>query len=112
PRSPHANPHTSACILVPSSHLPPPPKAPLSPYTTLFRSNSVHGRMGIRRIAARCPGTGKGEPYDKRQKTGIRRTEPDRGPRTKGDRKSTRPNSSHVSISYAVFCLKRKTRDT
>src|SRR5690348_17992111 len=36
----------------------------------------------------------------------------DRGPRKPGDRKSTRLNSSHPSISYAVFCLKKKKKKT
>src|SRR5207249_6382684 len=60
-----------------------PPKSTLFPYTTLFRSH-------IRRHRPR------GRP---------RGREPPRGRR---DRKSTRLNSSHVSISYAVFCLKKK----
>src|SRR5699024_12265371 len=63
--------------------LPPPPKSTLFPYTTLFRSRHR-------------------PPADHRDR---------RGPcahRGRADRKSTRLNSSHVSISYAVFCLKKK----
>src|SRR5256885_7568103 len=65
-----------------------PPRSTLFPYTTLFRS-------GIHRDAAHSPRL-IGEP-DKR--TGVRYL---------GDRKSTRLNSSHLVISYAVFCLKKK----
>src|SRR5688500_20330896 len=69
--------------------IPRPPRSPLFPYTTLFRS-SAH--RGGRRAARRA----LGEPL---------------GPRQSEDRKSTRLNSSHLVISYAVFCLK-KTRKT
>src|SRR5690242_20923716 len=66
----------------------PPPRSTLFPYTTLFRSapdiaRHRHGRDGA--DAAHVPA-----PADR-------------------DRKSTRLNSSHMSISYAVFCLKKKT---
>src|SRR5215208_7295916 len=68
-----------------------PPRSTLFPYTTLFRSP--------RRRAARRSGADAGEPVDQRALPGRRRGE---------DRKSTRLNSSHVAISYAVFCLKKK----
>src|SRR5437868_13673280 len=62
-----------------------PPRSTLFPYTTLFRSGGAARRRQPR----------------------ARRAE--RGDRRVGlDRKSTRLNSSHVSISYAVFCLKKK----
>src|SRR5436305_11428104 len=61
-----------------------PPRSTLFPYTTLFRSD------GGRRRWAVAPGNEPGHPP---------------GP---PDRKSTRLNSSHVRISYAVFCLKKK----
>src|SRR5207253_5481023 len=61
----------------------PPPRSTLFPYTTLFRSQSPDRRPGG--AAPRCP-------------QGTHRA----------DRKSTRLNSSHVAISYAVFCLKKK----
>src|SRR6266516_5704605 len=64
-----------------------PPRSTLFPYTTLFRSRGS-GR------AARRPGP-------------RRRRAP-----THGDRKSTRLNSSHRTISYAVFCLKKKKKTT
>src|SRR6266513_1321194 len=62
-----------------------PPRSTLFPYTTLFRSR------GIAWLARRA----YNEPYEARPMR---------------DRKSTRLNSSHVSISYAVFCLKKKKR--
>src|SRR3989442_11067400 len=67
-----------------------PPRSTLFPYTTLFRSPR---RAGRRRRA-----DGSGDP---------RRPGRD-GPGRARDRKSTRLNSSHVRISYAVFCLKKK----
>src|SRR5438067_10024378 len=68
-----------------------PPRSTLFPYTTLFRSPAPSGRAGP---------TGRGGPHVPRR--------PRARPRA-GDRKSTRLNSSHVSISYAVFCLKKKS---
>src|SRR5437870_10901505 len=71
----------------------PPPRSTLFPYTTLFRSNggavnepSRHGSQAARRHG------------DHRL---VQQGE---------DRKSTRLNSSHVAISYAVFCLKKKKK--
>src|SRR5688572_31807438 len=65
-----------------------PPRSTLFPYTTLFRSDEVRPRT---------PREGRGllhlEPFDREQLL---------------DRKSTRLNSSHSQISYAVFCLKKK----
>src|SRR3989454_6074687 len=70
-----------------------PPRSTLFPYTTLFRSR--HGQaLGARRV----PGTAPGRPWHHHAE--ARRQE---------DRKSTRLNSSHLVISYAVFCLKKKT---
>src|SRR3712207_7430215 len=76
-----------------------PPRSTLFPYTTLFRSG-------------RCSGWGPctwlvdptipGGPEGKRE---VRRSSEER---VGGDRKSTRLNSSHANISYAVFCLKKK----
>src|SRR5256885_10831316 len=81
-----------------------PPRSTLFPYTTLFRSERVDHRVAGRE-APRRPG-GKSQPAGRR---GIERTRGERvaaGP--PGDRKSTRLNSSHLVISYAVFCLKKK----
>src|SRR5438067_3452852 len=73
-----------------------PPRSTLFPYTTLFRSAFVHKRKQ-HRFDLHCSACldVMGSVRDV-------------------DRKSTRLNSSHVSISYAVFCLKKKTttRDT
>src|SRR3989442_7795403 len=74
-----------------------PPRSTLFPYTTLFRSH-LSGLPG-RRDQQRAP------PDRRRQRSQHGR----RGSgQVEGDRKSTRLNSSHVRISYAVFCLKKK----
>src|SRR3712207_8909028 len=80
-----------------------PPRSTLFPYTTLFRSGQ--GRQA-RAIAPRR-GDGPARLHDfARGRRGRRRG--DRGDR---DRKSTRLNSSHANISYAVFCLKKKKKE-
>src|SRR5437868_7780743 len=76
----------------------PPPSSTLFPYTTLFRSP----RSG----PTAAPGTGSERPppyAPSPARRGLRSESP-----PPQDRKSTRLNSSHVSISYAVFCLKKK----
>src|SRR5256885_7329866 len=78
-----------------------PPRSTLFPYTTLFRS-LVRLRMQEHRELA---------PH--RQVTGalqLLRLCPDHHPVAGADRKSTRLNSSHLVISYAVFCLKKKKK--
>src|SRR5438874_4763599 len=82
-----------------------PPRSTLFPYTTLFRSGRQAGGGLVRTRAARISTLRRGVPHslDRRPRGG--RPAPGRGPR---DRKSTRLNSSHVEISYAVFCLKKK----
>src|SRR5438876_5745126 len=77
-----------------------PPRSTLFPYTTLFRSLRVYRRADARDPPVRAP-PHLGEPADL---DGVRHPF-DR------DRKSTRLNSSHPSISYAVFCLKKKKSD-
>src|SRR5436309_11971318 len=82
-----------------SAMLRPPPRSTLFPYTTLFRSarqnaktaRPTAGRQQVRLV-----------PLDR---LNVRRSW---ALRTLLDRKSTRLNSSHVKISYAVFCLKKK----
>src|SRR5689334_23545982 len=73
-----------------------PPRSTLFPYTTLFRSRS---RLAARPCGAATGGGGHGR--DGGDGTGASK-----------DRKSTRLNSSHSSISYAVFCLKKKKKKT
>src|SRR3712207_8458415 len=74
-----------------------PPRSTLFPYTTLFRSRGQH----IRRRTAYA---GRRDPRPPPDPGGHHRVEGDR----RRDRKSTRLNSSHANISYAVFCLKKK----
>src|SRR3712207_8044677 len=71
-----------------------PPRSTLFPYTTLFRSRLAHLLQQQRPDLV--PGRGA-----RRQR-----------PRGRQDRKSTRLNSSHANISYAVFCLKKKLSAT
>src|SRR5690349_22558083 len=75
-----------------------PPRSTLFPYTTLFRSVCPAGR-------ARPPRHARAVGLRQDDGGGRARAVARRGPR---DRKSTRLNSSHVEISYAVFCLKKK----
>src|SRR5437773_9268205 len=75
----------------------PPPRSTLFPYTTLFRSSLsfcvlVQGTLEVADPRAE-PSRHLGEPFASEE-----------------DRKSTRLNSSHITISYAVFCLKKKKR--
>src|SRR5688572_31410022 len=82
-----------------------PPRSTLFPYTTLFRSGVISGMRGIGNLSVIYV-----------QLSGLqRRIEPERrltqDPPERLDRKSTRLNSSHSQISYAVFCLKKK-KDT
>src|SRR2546426_7371200 len=82
-----------------------PPRSTLFPYTTLFRSAILPPRS-IRLGAA--PAFGQAAFLSRAQK-GKRL---DRRRERRPDRKSTRLNSSHLVISYAVFCLKKNTSST
>src|SRR3989449_7953893 len=73
-----------------------PPRSTLFPYTTLFRS-----RDGRNRVDRNSP---QAEAHDPELEGS--------GTRESQDRKSTRLNSSHGYISYAVFCLKKKKKNT
>src|SRR5436305_5113388 len=77
-----------------------PPRSTLFPYTTLFRS------VGARRRGRRDPADGTAGHVLGRSLRAVARSF--RRPLGDEDRKSTRLNSSHVRISYAVFCLKKK----
>src|SRR5437588_4138131 len=81
--------------------IPRPPLSTLFPYTTLFRSQRVDPR--------RCPRDRRHQPGPE---AGDRREALSRGSLLppQRDRKSTRLNSSHTVISYAVFCLKKKNK--
>src|SRR2546426_10551947 len=68
-----------------------PPRSTLFPYTTLFRS-------------------GRPEPGQRRERRGQHAGQDRETRRHEEDRKSTRLNSSHLVISYAVFCLKKKKK--
>src|SRR5256885_3577197 len=89
-----------------------PPRSPLFPYTTLFRSRQpleavvqfeVEPRELVRRISGRRSCADCGRAFNML-------TSPPASSEScpKTDRKSTRLNSSHLVISYAVFCLKKK----
>src|SRR5687768_18057825 len=79
-----------------------PPRSTLFPYTTLFRSRSAAGGC---QIGGRWSGGGVIVVVLVVSALGKRRRL-----RARGDRKSTRLNSSHGYISYAVFCLKKKIK--
>src|SRR5438128_8576492 len=79
-----------------------PPTSTLFPYTTLFRSGQFDG-FPLQRSEA-----GQREGY--RISAGPQFADSVAAPLVAQDRKSTRLNSSHGSISYAVFCLKKKKK--
>src|SRR5256885_12037075 len=80
-----------------------PPRSTLFPYTTLFRSSKLRDPdelpvTDLRADRKSCSaGSGEGLAHEKQRDRPLSR-----------DRKSTRLNSSHLVISYAVFCLKKK----
>src|SRR3712207_6967232 len=84
-----------------------PPRSTLFPYTTLFRSIQSQLQRNRRRLSAPC--------LDQcvRRRRDRRVCDHRHGPwhpAGRRDRKSTRLNSSHANISYAVFCLKKKKK--
>src|SRR5207302_9654634 len=104
-----------------SLHTPPPPRSSLFPYTTLFRSIEFQRNIGDREQQQTIRPAVRRLVLLRHNNTEVPFS-PD-GPLTWGeidlvrtdvftpalaDRKSTRLNSSHVKISYAVFCLKKK----
>src|SRR5207245_10373408 len=83
----------------------PPPRSTLFPYTTLFRSLVIH-RVVQRFVHTADVDIQLPAEHERRLQHEARRVRQDLGQ----DRKSTRLNSSHGSISYAVFCLKKKNK--
>src|SRR5438874_8388285 len=92
-----------------------PPRSPLFPYTTLFRSLRAARPLEIEIEEAqrgRQLHQHPAEPRSQADAEALRREAPvRRRQEPREDRKSTRLNSSHVEISYAVFCLKKKRTD-
>src|SRR3712207_8446406 len=95
-----------------------PPRSTLFPYTTLFRSENFARNLElvdrVREIADEKGVTGTQLALAWVMAQSDRRGAPTIVPipGTKRDRKSTRLNSSHANISYAVFCLKKKKKHT
>src|SRR5690606_39860438 len=94
-----------------------PPRPPLFPYTTLFRSEQTEAQAGCGEIIEHLldmsfsqvlDGLGLEDNFILHDE--VREIKLSSRPRP--DRKSTRLNSSHVKISYAVFCLKKKKKNT
>src|SRR3712207_7733979 len=93
-----------------------PPRSTLFPYTTLFRSLDVELHIG-HAVRSQHPLEPESKPVGPERLVAPRTQEPDAplGQRRQSrrelltDRKSTRLNSSHANISYAVFCLKKNT---
>src|SRR5690349_24233466 len=86
----------------------PPPLSTLFPYTTLFRSALAVFSVIFCLIAPPMQFLGVAFPWILDEQRSSRRLGTLYALNTVGDRKSTRLNSSHVEISYAVFCLKKK----
>src|SRR2546426_3865025 len=88
-----------------------PPRSTLFPYTTLFRSRRA-GRPARGRSAPARPAAGTSRRAERRRSRPAGGADERGGRRRAGreDRKSTRLNSSHLVISYAVFCLKKKKK--
>src|SRR5699024_12173923 len=84
----------------------------LFPYTTLFRScpHILHIAVRESRTVGRCAAHFPMHSHSQQCLSALSHQSVSRD-RFQTDRKSTRLNSSHVSISYAVFCLKKKKKD-
>src|SRR5438874_7074639 len=95
-----------------------PPRSTLFPYTTLFRSYIAQAIHWAVDHGAKVINISEGGVEDPRPESTeavryalSKDVDSGRGSSTPPDRKSTRLNSSHVEISYAVFCLKKKKND-
>src|SRR5690348_18215418 len=95
-----------------------PPRSTLFPYTTLFRSGRADQCLKTADQQEAVNRAGRGKERHRgvsHLREALHRVARDRNPSRarlgpRSDRKSTRLNSSHPSISYAVFCLKKKTK--
>src|SRR5690348_17473044 len=89
-----------------------PPKSTLFPYTTLFRSRrsdrAEQHELALFTRGGSPDATPGVEIHRSEAERGCRGSKREQARREIADRKSTRLNSSHPSISYAVFCLKKK----
>src|SRR5258707_8804567 len=86
-----------------------PPRSTLFPYTTLFRSGGTRHYQAAAGTA-RASRSRLGSPRAQHLQVAHGARKPHRERLEDVDRKSTRLNSSHANISYAVFCLKKKKR--
>src|SRR2546426_3074840 len=88
-----------------------PPRSTLFPYTTLFRSVKNVGEKALGEIAEllRREGLNFGMKFEETEDE-LKVVDAGAAPQAQVDRKSTRLNSSHLVISYAVFCLKKKKK--
>src|SRR3712207_8080512 len=96
-----------------------PPRSTLFPYTTLFRSPILHPALRVMSLVPVCPHTLSNRPIvissDSTVDIVVHSADDPRAHFDSHshfelrDRKSTRLNSSHANISYAVFCLKKKS---
>src|SRR3712207_7483544 len=96
-----------------------PPRSTLFPYTTLFRSvGGLDAQRGCRAVALEVDARDEPVAEEEREDVvavdalGRRDVDLDAVAEAEEDRKSTRLNSSHANISYAVFCLKKKKKLT
>src|SRR5438270_10345729 len=91
-----------------------PQRSTLFPYTTLFRSGLALPKTFFISVGICSTGRGGGgptvRPHPTRTRTAAAAQRVFMGAMEPGDRKSTRLNSSHSQISYAVFCLKKKKK--
>src|SRR3712207_7055427 len=94
-----------------------PPRSTLFPYTTLFRSNDAFSRAGVRARWTYLAEDGSAHGISREELADtladadlyLNLSNINNIPEAQ-DRKSTRLNSSHANISYAVFCLKKKNK--
>src|SRR3712207_7312309 len=90
-----------------------PPRSTLFPYTTLFRSGEPEGKRTTALLKAPTEITQAPTSLDAGSPPSAASGTPSPKPTSDTpDRKSTRLNSSHANISYAVFCLKKNKKDT